>query len=139
LKNTSSNSANSYRPARAVRRVVLVLVVFIALLFASWLVVRQLASEAGRELRSVASENGSCVLKTYTRRYSAAGVAGGIASLFGSSYYYRVYSREGALLATSEWKFWAREFGDMDAHWVNRTAMYPAQDGWAGWGLPQCD
>jgi len=114
-------------------------VVFVAVLFASWLVVRQMASEAGRELRSVASENGSCVLKTYTRRYSAVGVAGRIASLFGSSYYYRVYSRDGALLETSEWKFWEREFGDMDAHWVNRTAMYPGQDGWAGWGLPQCD
>jgi hypothetical protein len=127
------------RGRRGALRAAVVLSTFMVLLITGWLVVRQIASEAGRELRSVASENGSCVLKTYTRRYSAAGVAGCIASLFGSSYYYRVYSREGALLATSEWKFWEREFGDMDAHWINRTAMYPGQDGWAGWGLPQCD
>lgn len=127
------------RVERGALQFAVVLSTIMVLLVTGWLAIRQMASEAGRELRSVASENGSCVLKTYTRRYSAAGVAGGIASLFGSSYYYRVYSREGALLATSEWKLWEREFGDMDAHWINRTAMYPGQDGWAGWGLPQCD
>jgi hypothetical protein len=115
------------------------LVALLLLLFASWLMVRQMASDAGKELRSADSQNGSCVLKTYTRRYSAAGLGGRIASLFGSSYYYRVYSRDGRLLATSEWTLWEREFGDMDAHWINRTAMYPGQDGWAGWRLPQCD
>lgn len=127
------------RVGRGALQFAVVLSTFMVLLATGWLVVRQMASEAGRELRSVASENGSCVLKTYTRRYSAVGVAGRIASLFGSSYYYRVYDRDEALLATSEWKFWEREFGDMDAHWINRTAMYPGQDGWAGWGLPQCD
>ncbi|MFK3774172.1 hypothetical protein [Pseudomonas sp. NPDC089406] len=127
------------RVERGALQFAVVLSIIMVLLVTGWLAIRQMASEAGRELRSVASENGSCVLKTYTRRYSAAGVAGGIASLFGSSYYYRVYSREGALLETSEWTFWEREFGDMDAHWINRTAMYPGQDGWAGWGLPQCD
>lgn len=73
--------------------------------------VRQMASAAGKELRSADSQNGSCVLKTYTRRYSAVGLAGRIASLFGSSYYYRVYSRDGQLLATSEWILWEREYG----------------------------
>jgi hypothetical protein len=125
--------------ARRLRRSAVVLALLLVLPLAAWLGVRQMASEAGRELRSVASDNAGCVLKTFTRSYNAVGMAGRIASLFGSSYYYRVYSREGELLATSEWTFWAREFGDMDAHWVNRTAMYPAQDGWAGWGLPQCD
>lgn len=51
------------------------LVALLLLLFASWLMVRQMASDAGKELRSADSQNGSCVLKTYTRRYSAIGYA----------------------------------------------------------------
>ncbi|QXH44757.1 hypothetical protein KSS93_17920 [Pseudomonas xanthosomatis] len=111
----------------------------VLLMFVAWLAVRQIATYAGRELDSVTSDGGGCALNTYTRRYSAAGVAGRIASLFGSSYYYRVYSRDGELLATSEWTIWKRESGgDMAAHWINGTAIYPG-DGWEGWRLPQCN
>ncbi|EPG2417984.1 MULTISPECIES: hypothetical protein [Stenotrophomonas maltophilia group] len=100
--NNNSNGAGSHKSGRAARGVLICLVALLLLLFASWLMVRQMASDAGKELRSADSQNGSCVLKTYTRRYSAIGLAGRIASPFGSSYYYRVYSRDGQLLATSE-------------------------------------
>lgn len=77
----------------------------ILLLFLAWLGMRLYASDQAQVTDSIASGSGKCLLKTYRRDYSAFGVAGRMASVFGSRYFYRVYNNAGDPLATSEWNF----------------------------------
>jgi hypothetical protein len=102
--------------------------------------VRIEATKAGQEWNSSSNETGSCYLKTYIRKYSSMGVVGRFFSLFGSQFYYRVYSKNGELLKTSEWAFWETQLGaDQSAYWIHGAAFYLTTDGLKNWELPACD
>lgn len=103
------------------------------------LYVRAEATKAGGEWHSTLSENGNCSLKTYIRKYSNLGTLGRVFGLFGSQFYYRVYSRNGELQKTSEWNFWEGQLdADQSAYWAEGVAFYPTADGLKGWDLQSC-
>ncbi|PSD43541.1 hypothetical protein C7E23_18045 [Elizabethkingia anophelis] len=72
------------------------------------------------------------------RNYADLGVAGRVASVFGSTHFYRVYSESGDLLATSEWNIGEHEVDVFATEWLGQTAMYPTQHGWASFSLKEC-
>lgn len=102
--------------------------------------VREKATEAGGEDQASSSSTGACVLKTYVRNFSGLGIAGRIFGLFSTDYYYRVYSKNGDLLATSEWNLLESEAGESDhARWVHSRVLYPTTKGYGGWNLRECN
>jgi len=102
--------------------------------------VREKATEAGSEDQISWSSTGECVVKTYVRDFSGLGVVGRIFGIFSNDYYYRVYSKNGDLLETSEWNFLESEAGEVDrARWVYGRVLYPTTKGYGGWSLRQCN
>ncbi|QXH49181.1 hypothetical protein KSS94_14590 [Pseudomonas fakonensis] len=110
----------------------------ILLLFLAWLGMRLYASDQAQVTDSIASGSGKCLLKTYRRDYSAFGVAGRMASVFGSRYFYRVYNNAGDPLATSEWNFSEEEVNTFATEWLGQMAMYPTRHGWASFEMSEC-
>ncbi|PSD12970.1 hypothetical protein [Stenotrophomonas maltophilia] len=110
----------------------------ILLLFLAWFCMRQFASHQAVVKDSIASGSGKCLLNTYFRNYADLGVAGRVASVFGSTHFYRVYSESGDLLATSEWNIGEHEVDVFATEWLGQTAMYPTQHGWASFSLKEC-
>ncbi|MFK3774173.1 hypothetical protein [Pseudomonas sp. NPDC089406] len=123
----------------SVRWLFLIVGSLVLLLFLAWLGMRAYASDQAQVTDSIASGSGKCLLKTYRRDYSAFGVAGGMASAFGSRYFYRVYNNAGDQLATSEWNFSEDEVNTFATEWLGQMAMYPTRHGWASFSLKQCD
>ncbi|NIX93450.1 hypothetical protein HCG45_11895 [Pseudomonas fulva] len=110
----------------------------IFLLFLAWFGMRRYASDQANVTDRIASGSGKSLLKTYVRNYSAFGVAGRMASAFGSFHFYRVYNDAGDLLATSEWNFGEHEVSTFATEWFGQTAMYPTRHGWASFSLKEC-
>lgn len=85
------------------------------------------------------SDTRDCAIKVYTPKLSAYGVIGDAIRPFSSAAFYRVYSRDGTLLRTSEWSLLQREFSDTDtANWAHSHVIYPTYDGYEGWRIPEC-
>lgn len=104
------------------------------------LYVRGEATKAGQMWSSIPNETGSCYLNTYVRKYSSMGALGRIARLFGSEFYYRIYSKQGELLKTSEWTLWETELGaEQSAYWIHGSAMFLTTDGLKDWDLQDCN
>lgn len=86
------------------------------------------------------SESGRCYINAYIPKFSSLGVLGKTVKLFSSNSFFRVYDRDGVLLKSSEWLLWQREFAELEgAFWVNGHAIYPSNNGYAGWSLPECN
>lgn len=85
------------------------------------------------------SESGACYIDAYIHNYRKLGVVGKTVALFSGNGFYRVYSKEGLELKSSEWLLWQRDYPDMEgAFWTNGHVFYSSADGYGGWTLPEC-
>jgi hypothetical protein len=98
--------------------------------------------EAGRSAKAydrVWSESGACYIDAYIPNYRELGVIGKTVALFSGNGFFRVYSKEGTELKSSEWLLWQRDYPDMEgAFWTNGHVFYSSADGYGGWSLPEC-
>lgn len=133
-----SSERNDAVQADAVNIFVLASTVLVGVVFGFY--VREKATKAGHEDQASWSPTGDCVVKTYVRNFSGLGMAGRIFGLFSSDYYYRVYSKGGELLKTSEWNLFESEAGEADyARWVYGNVLYPTTKGYGRWALRGCN
>ncbi len=106
----------------------------------AWIYIKLQVSHDTVAYDSVWSPTGTCRIEAYVPRYSSYGVLGRMVALFSSNGFYRVYTKEGVELKSSEWLIWQREYPDMEtARWANGHAIYPTGDGYAGWTLKECN
>lgn len=99
--------------------------------------------EIGRSTKvydRVWSNSGACYIDAYIPNYKKLGIAGRTVALFSGNGFYRVYSKDGRELKSSEWLLWQRDYPDFEgASWVNGNVLYSTADGYAGWTLPECN
>lgn len=101
--------------------------------------VKYLAFYNAIKVDSVWNKNKTCQIVAYSPNYKKYGVIGKVASLFGSDAFYSVYNLDNERIKTSAFYFWQNEFSySMAAEWIGARAMYPTNDGWNSWKLPQC-
>lgn len=114
-----------------------------ALIFAptlTWLYVKTELSRRAAVYDTNWSESGECYINAYISKYSSLGALGKLVGLFSSNGFYRVYTKSGVELESSEWLLLQREYPDMEAaKWANGYAIYPTGDGYQGWRLPECN
>jgi len=129
--------------SRLIRRLKVVLCALAAIAvvgFAAGFYFREKATEAGAERRASWSSTGECVVRTYVRDYSELGGLGRFFGFFSGRYYYRVYSKSGDLLKTSEWNLLETETGSDDyARWIYGNVLYPTTNGYGRWALRGCN
>ncbi|MGB4074354.1 hypothetical protein [Pseudomonas sp.] len=106
---------------------------------AVWLYVKLDLSRNTEPYATTWSDSRSCYINAYIPAYSSLGVPGKLVKLFSSDAFFRVYRKDDVLLKSSEWLLWQREFADTESEqWVNGNAIYPTNDGYEGWTLPEC-
>jgi hypothetical protein len=104
-----------------------------------WLWVKIDISRSASPHTIIQSNSRDCTIRAYTPKLSKYGVIGDLIRLFSSPTFYRVYSKEGVILRTSEWLFLQREFSDTDtAKWIHSHVIYPTNSGYEGWKIPDC-
>ncbi|MBH3436445.1 MULTISPECIES: hypothetical protein [Pseudomonas] len=118
-------------------------VAFILILVATpgicWLYVKLSLAKETEPFMTYWNDSRSCYINAYVPRFSSYGVAGKLVKLFSSDAFFRVYSKDGALLKSSEWRLWQREFAESEkAIWVGNRAVYPTNNGYEGWALDEC-
>jgi hypothetical protein len=123
---------------RLLRWLLLALLAMLAAPLLAWFCIRQFSAYVAIETDVLANPSGSCVLKSYVRNYQPLGIVGRVGSGWSSRYFYRVYDRDGDLLATSEWTLSEYEIDDFSPEWHGQMALYPTTDGWASFWVPQC-
>jgi hypothetical protein len=121
--------------------IMLILTVALALMpLAAWLYVKANLSRSTEPYATTWSESRACYINAYIPKFSSFGGLGKIVKLFSSDAFYRVYSKDGVVLKSSEWLLWQREFADSESEkWVNGNVIYPTDDGYEGWTLPECN
>ncbi|MBC9248662.1 hypothetical protein A9179_00090 [Pseudomonas alcaligenes] len=126
--------------ANAEKALVMTVSVAVLAASASWLYVKLYLSASTDPYMVSWSESGRCYINAYVPKFSSLGVLGKTVKLFSSNSFFRVYNKDGVLLTSSEWLLWQREFAEMEgAFWVNGYAIYPSNNGYAGWLLPECN
>ncbi|MDX5432579.1 MAG: hypothetical protein LPK20_03260 [Halomonas sp.] len=107
---------------------------------ACWLFAKPYLSANTRPYDTQWSESERCYINAYIPKFSSLGVLGKTVKLFSSDSFFRVYDSNGVLLKSSEWLLWQREFAGLEgAFWVNGHAIYPSNNGYASWTLPECN
>jgi ABC-type dipeptide/oligopeptide/nickel transport system permease component len=105
----------------------------------SWLYVKLYLSHNTNPHSTTWSDSGACYINSYIPNFRSLGVPGITVELFSSAAFFRVYRKDGTLVKNSEWLLWQREFADSESEkWVNGNAIYPTDDGYAGWSLREC-
>ncbi|MDT3310357.1 hypothetical protein QZR14_03210 [Pseudomonas sp. rhizo66] len=84
------------------------------------------------------SESGECYLITYAPGYPKLGLIGQVFGMFSSGYFFRVYTKDGALLESSEWNFRVTEFFAVAPESNGSTVLYPGTQGYEDWWVPEC-
>lgn len=98
--------------------------------------------ETGRSTKAyyrVWSESGACYIDTYIPNYKALGAVGKNFALFSGNGFYRVYSKGGNEIESTEWLLWQRDNPDIEgAFWTSKHFFYSTSNGYGGWSLPEC-
>jgi hypothetical protein len=119
--------------------ILLIAAVVVLMPLAIWLYVKANLSRNTEPYVTTWSESRACYINAYIPKFSSLGVPGKLVKLFSSDAFFRVYRKDGTLLKSSEWLLWQREFADSESErWVNGNAIYPTDDGYAGWSLREC-
>jgi hypothetical protein len=119
--------------------ILLIAAVVVLMPLAIWLYVKANLSRNTEPYATTWSESRACYINAYIPKFSSLGVPGKLVKLFSSDAFFRVYRKDGTLLKSSEWLLWQREFADSESErWVNGNAIYPTDDGYAGWSLREC-
>ncbi|KAA0988540.1 hypothetical protein FQ192_15925 [Pseudomonas sp. ANT_J12] len=94
---------------------------------------------AAQPLKKYWSESGKCYIARYAPDYEAFGRVGQVIELFSSLSFYRVYTKDGVLLKTSEWYLWMREGNaGVGPEFRGEMVLYPGAQGWESWTVPPC-
>ncbi|MBS7690174.1 hypothetical protein I0E98_05580 [Pseudomonas lalucatii] len=127
-------------PSRLRYKFILILTAVVVLIpLITWLYVKINLSRSTEPYATTWSESRACYINAYIPKFSSLGVPGKIVKLFSSDAFFRVYRKDGTLLKSSEWLLWQSEFADSESEkWVNGNAIYPTDDGYAGWTLQEC-
>lgn len=98
--------------------------------------------EAGRSAKlydRVWSQSGACYIDAYMPSYKALGAVGKTVALFSGNGFYRVYSKEGHEIRSTEWLIWQRDYPDVEgAFWTEEHVFYSTSSGYGGWSFPEC-
>jgi hypothetical protein len=106
---------------------------------AAWLYLKTEAAALAKLYSTTWNEPETCYINSYIPQYSKLGTPGAIAKIFTSEAFFRVYSKDGKLLRSSEWLLWKNEFTtDEQSRWVGGRAIYPTVSGYDGWIIPEC-
>ncbi|WP_159971583.1 hypothetical protein [Pseudomonas sp. 8Z] len=109
------------------------------LLMASLLCVKLEAGRSAKLYDRVWSESGACYIDAYITSYKSLGSIGKTLALFSGNGFYRVYSREGREIRSSEWLLWQRDYPNIEgAFWSEGHVTYSTSSGYGGWSLPEC-
>ncbi len=84
------------------------------------------------------SESGQCYVVMYAPGYGALGMVGRVLELFSSPYFFRVFTKDGTLLESSEWKLWLKEAEGVAPEFHGQTFFFPGMQGWETWTVPEC-
>jgi hypothetical protein len=104
-----------------------------------WLFVKLSLSSSAEPYMTYWNESRTCYINAYIPKFSSFGVPGKVVKLFSSDSFFRVYKEDGALLKSSEWLLWQREFAVSEkAIWAGGRAIYPTNSGYEGWELQEC-
>lgn len=104
-----------------------------------WLLVKINLSAKTTPYMTYWNESRSCYINAYIPRFSSLGALGRFVKLFSSDSFFRVYSKDGVLLKSSEWLLWQREFAESEkAIWAHGRAIYPTDSGYEGWVIEAC-
>jgi len=104
-----------------------------------WLFVKLNLSSKATPYMTYWNESRSCYINAYIPKFSSLGALGKIVKLFSSDSFFRVYSKDGELLKSSEWLLWQREFAESEkAIWAHGRAIYPTDSGYEGWVIEAC-
>lgn len=119
--------------------ILIVTAVFVLMPLTTWLYVKLSLSRSTEPYATTWSTSRACYINAYIPKFSSLGVPGKVVKLFSSDAFFRVYRKDGTLLKSSEWLLWQREFADSESEkWINGNAIYPTNDGYAGWTLREC-
>lgn len=111
----------------------------LALLLGPWLYIKLSIARNTTVYDSVWSNTGACRIDAYIPNYKKLGIVGKTVALFSGNGFYRVYSKKGIELKSSEWLLWQRDYPDLEgAFWINGHVLYSTADGYGGWSLPEC-
>lgn len=117
----------------------LVLLCVLLTICGSWLYMKLSLAQETQPFMTYWNDTHSCRIDAYAPRFSSYGLPGKLAKLFSSDSFFRVHSRDGAQLRSSEWKLWQREFGQSEsARWAGNQAIYPTSSGYQGWVIDEC-
>lgn len=127
-------------PSRLQYKIIMILTAVVVLIpLTTWLYVKINLSRSTEPYATTWSETRACYINAYIPKFSSLAVPGKIVKLFSSDAFFRVHRKDGALLKSSEWLLWQREFADSEsAQWANGNAIYPTNSGYEGWTLPEC-
>ena len=127
-------------PTRYLNEVISILMAILVLApITMWLFVKINLSSKATPYMTYWNESRSCYINAYIPKFSSLGALGKIVKLFSSDSFFRVYSKDGVLLKSSEWLLWQREFAESEkAIWVHRRAIYPTDSGYEGWVIEAC-
>lgn len=90
-------------------------------------------------LNTESIDSGACYIDAHIPNYRELGIPGKTIALFSGNGFYRVYSKDGRELKSSEWLLWQRDYPDLKgASWVNGHVFYSTADGYGSWSLPEC-
>lgn len=123
----------------ATSKLIFTFIGLILLLMVTFLYVK---AEAGRRATlydRVWNESGSCYIDAYIPSYKSLGSIGKTLALFSGNGFYRVYSKEGREIRSSEWLLWQRDYPNIEgAFWSEGHVTYSTSSGYGGWSLPEC-
>ncbi|WPN57852.1 MULTISPECIES: hypothetical protein [unclassified Pseudomonas] len=89
-------------------------------------------------LTQQSSESGECYVVQYAPGYHKLGLIGRVFGFFSSEYFFRVYTKDGALLESSEWNFRVTEIAGIAPKFLGPTLLYPGTQGYEDWWVPEC-
>lgn len=109
------------------------------LLMVSLLCVKLETGRSAKLYDRVWNESGSCYIDAYIPSYKSLGAIGKTLALFSGNGFYRVYSKEGREIRSSEWLLWQRDYPNIEgAFWSEGHVTYSTSSGYGGWSLPEC-
>lgn len=111
----------------------------LSVLGAGWIYVKLSLAKEAEPFMTYWNNSHCCHIDAYAPRFATYGIVGKLVKLFSSDSFFRVYSKDGSLLKSSEWQLWEREFATSEkAMWIGNRAIYPTSKGYEGWVLDEC-
>jgi hypothetical protein len=137
-RNHAASPALELQNRRAMPRVLLAAALIGVSLCTVALGLKIFAGVTAQAVARHSNESGECYLVTYVPGYHKLGLIGRVFGLFSSEYFFRLYTKDGALLESSEWNFRLTEMFAVAPEFHGPTVLYPGTQGYEDWWVPEC-